>query len=159
MNQQTLAKWLKIIIGGSAICGLAIYFYFFPYYGQSLIAENPDYSLYYWPWLIFLWITAVPCYTVLYFSWEIAVEISKDNSFSIKNALLLKSISQLAVLDSVIVLAGNILYLIININHPGIILLSLIIIFIGIALAVTTAALSHLVLKAAAIRLENELTI
>lgn len=44
-------------------------------------------------------------------------------------------------------------------NHPGIFLGSLFIEFAGVAVAVTAAALSHLVQKAAEIQQENELTI
>lgn len=159
MNQLNLSKWLKAIILGTACCGAIIYFYIFPYYGQSVALDNPEFSFCYWPWLCFIWITAIPCYAVLYFSWCISSEIGKDNSFSERNALLLKRISHLAIIDSAIFFVGNVVYLLIGMNHPGIVLFSLIVVFIGIAVAVASAALSHLVLKAAEIRRENELTI
>ena len=44
-------------------------------------------------------------------------------------------------------------------NHPGIVLASLFAVFIGAAIAVAAAALSHLVYKAAQIQTENEGTI
>ena len=44
-------------------------------------------------------------------------------------------------------------------NHPGIMIMSFVLDFIGIAASVCFAALSHLVLKAAKIQEENELTI
>ena len=44
-------------------------------------------------------------------------------------------------------------------NHPGIILYSLIVVFAGVAISVAAATLSHLVLKAAKLQEENDLTV
>ncbi|MBL4937799.1 DUF2975 domain-containing protein [Clostridium sp. YIM B02515] len=159
MNQLRLSKWLKIIVGGTAICGSVIYFYVIPFWGKDIINSNPEFALWYVPWLIFIWITSLPCYAVLICGWKIANEIGKDNSFCRKNANLLKFISILAASDSVIFFTGNIILLLLNMNHPGIILLGFFIVFGGIGVAVTAAALSHLIYKAAQIREENELTI
>lgn len=159
MSQSSLATWLKAIILGTAFCGAILYFYIFPSYGRSLAIDNPELSFGYWPWLALIWITAVPCYSVLLFSWSISGEIGRDNSFSERNALLLKRTSQLALLDSAIFLAGNAAYFLLGMSHPGIALFSLLVIVAGIVFAVAAAALSHLVLKAAEMHQENELTI
>jgi hypothetical protein len=47
----------------------------------------------------------------------------------------------------------------VNISHPGVALASLIVVFFGVAVCVISAALSHLVMKAALLQEENELTI
>lgn len=159
MNQLKLSKWLKAVVIGTGICGAIIYFYVLPFWGKDLIISNTEFNVWYWPWLTFLWITAVPCYIVLICGWKIAVEIGKDNSFSRKNANLLKTISVLAATDSVFFFVGNLLLLLLNMNHPGIIILSLFVVFAGIVVTVTSASLSHLVLKAALLREENDLTI
>ena len=44
-------------------------------------------------------------------------------------------------------------------NHPGIVLISLIVVFFGSAVAVAAAVLSHLVLKAALLQEQSDLTI
>lgn len=159
MNQLKLSKWLKAVIIGSGICGTVIYFYVFPFWGKDIVTSNPEFSSWYWPWLIFLWITSIPCYATLVCSWKIAKEIRENNSFCIENANLLKLISIFAASDSAFLFAGNIVFLLLNINHPGIVLLSFFIVFAGIAVTVTAASLSHLVFKAAQLREENELTI
>lgn len=159
MKQAGLAKWLKIITVGTGICGIVIYFYMLPFWGKQFIQSNATYSNYYWPWLIFLWITAVPCYSVLVFIWRIASEIGKDNSFSKRNASYLKIISVLTASNAGFLFVGNILFLLLKISHPVIVLISLIIVFLGIAFSVGAAALSHLILKAAILKEENELTI
>lgn len=159
MSQINLSKWLKAIIIGMAICGGIIYSYIIPFWGQEIAQANPEYAGYYWPWLIMLWITAIPCYLVLYFGWKIVIEIGKDNSFSIQNANSLKYISMLAAGDSVYFFGANLVFMIMGINHPGIFLISLFVVFTGTAVTVASAALSHLVHRAADIQEENELTI
>ena len=54
---------------------------------------------------------------------------------------------------------GNILYLFLGMNHPGIVLASLVVVFIGVTVAVASAALSHLVKKAAALQEQSDWTI
>ena len=156
MKQRNLALMLKTVTIGTAFCGAVIFFYIFPVWGNSLAEMYPEFYHCYLPWLIFIWITAIPCFCVLHLVWRIASEIGKDNSFSQDNARYLKYISVLAFADTAIFFAGNIIYLLLNMNHPSVILISLIIVFIGVAVSVTSALLSHLVLKAAQLKEEND---
>lgn len=75
------------------------------------------------------------------------------------NSRYLKYISTLALLDSGYFFLANLILLLLNMNHPGIFLGSLLVEFAGVTVAVTAAALSHLVQKAAEMQNENELTI
>ena len=159
MEQKALSRWLKAVIIVVGLCGLGVYCYIFPVWGKSLAMSDASLNGYYWPWLIFLWITAIPCYFVLGYGWRIASEIGKDNTFSYQNAADFKRISQLAVFDSAIFFVGNVILLVLNISHGSVALASLMIVFAGIAVAIVAAALSHFVLKAAKLREENELTI
>lgn len=159
MSQKNLSKWLKGIIAGMAVCGAIIYLYLIPVWGRDLVEANPEFSNCYIPWLAVLLISAIPCYWGLYFGWKIVAEIGKDNSFSRENASYLKNISMLAALDSVYFFGANLVLMLLGMNHPGIFLLSLFVVFAGIAVTVAAAALSHLVKKAADMKEENELTI
>ena len=159
MEQKALARWLKLILVVIGICGLVIYFGVFPSYGQALVQANPEFSNRYWPWLIFLWISGIPCYTVLVFGWKIAANIGRDKAFSVDNAKYFKWIAWLAAGDGLFFFVGNIVFLLVNISHPGIVLCSLIIVFVGVAVAVTSAVLSHLVQKAADLQEQSDLTI
>jgi len=49
--------------------------------------------------------------------------------------------------------------MLLNMNHPGILLLSLLICFVGVAVTVAAACLSHLVRKAAKLQDESDLTV
>ena len=50
-------------------------------------------------------------------------------------------------------------FLFLGMNHPGVVLLSLVAVFAGVAVAIAAAALSHLVAKAADLQAESDLTI
>jgi len=159
MEQKTLANWLKFVVIGVGICGLCIYLGILPSYGKSLVEQYPEFENRYWPWLIFLWLTAIPCYLTLFFGWKIASNIGKDRSFSIENSKLLQWIAWMAAGDSIFFFVGNIALLLFDLSHPGVVLLSMVIVFAGVAITVAAAALSHLVRKAAALQEESELTI
>ena len=159
MEQKGLATWLKIILVGVGICGLVIYFVVFPSYGESLVYDYPEFSNRFWSWLIFLWISGIPCYAVLVFGWKIAANIGRDQSFSNANAKYLKWIAWLAAGDGIFFFVGNIVLLLTNMSHPGIALFSLLVVFAGVAVAVASAVLSHLVQKAAVLQEQSDLTI
>ena len=160
MRQKTLSNWLKFIILGVGICGLVIYLLVVPMLGQTVaIAENGLFDHLYWPWLVLIWVTALPVYAALAFGWVIASNIGKDRSFCVENARLLKWISGLAAGDAAFFFLGNILYLLLNWSHPGVTLLSMVVVFVGVAISVAAAALSHLVMKAHLLQEQEDLTI
>lgn len=159
MEQKDLSIWLKGILAGLGICGLAVYFFIIPTYGKDAVMSNPEFAFCFWPWLIFLLLTAIPIYIALVLGWKIAMNIGADRSFCIENAKYLKWIAWLAAGDVGYFFIGNIVLLFLNMNHPGIILFSLLIDFVGIAVTVAAAALSHLVKKAAALQEQSDLTI
>ncbi len=159
MEQKTLSKWLKLILLGMGVCGLAVYFLIVPSFGESLRSQYPEFADRYWPWLIFIWVSGVPCYAVLALGWRIAVNIGHDASFSLANARYLRAVSLLAAGDAAYFFLGNLVLLFLNMSHPGVTLLSLLVVFAGAAVAVASAALSHLVRKAALLQEEHDLTI
>ena len=159
MDQSQLSRSLKAIITGAGICGLVIYFVALPVCGDALLADHPEFSAWRWPWQIFLWLTGLPCYAVLVNGWRIASNIGRDKSFSIENARLLKAVAWLAAGDTLFLFAGNIVLLLLGMNHPTALLLSLIICFVGIAITVAAVCLSHLVRKAAELQEQSDLTI
>lgn len=159
MRQKSLSKWIKFILIGIGICLLLVLAYLIPDIGKGWVEEYPEYGHCYYPWLIFLWISGIPCFAVLVIGWQIATNIGLDKSFSMDNAQRLKIISVLAAADAGFFFVMNIIYMIINMSHPGIALASLMVVFIGIAVSVVSAALSHLVRKAADLQEQSDLTI
>lgn len=159
MKQASLAKWLKVIIVGVGACALLVYAAVVPVLGETMAEQYPEFAHCLWPWLILIWITAAPVFIALGFAWKIAANIGADRSFSADNARLLKWISALAAADAALFFGGNCVYLLLNINHPAVLIVSFFVAFAGIAIAVAAAALSHLVMKAAVLQDQSDLTI
>ncbi len=159
MEQKHLSKWLKLILIGVAICGLVVYALVVPMYGMSLRSLYPEFSNRFWPWLLFIWVSGIPCFVVLCYAWRIATNIGNDQSFTEQNASLLVSISVLSALDAGFFFVGNIVLLLLNMSHPGVVIASLVIAFVGVAVSVASAALSYLVKKAAVLQEQSDWTI
>ena len=143
MKQKELALWLKVIIIGTAICGIVIYSGIIPHLLGYLV----------------IWISSIPCFSVLVLGWLIATNIGKDKSFSKANARHLKWVSYLALMDAVYYFLVNCIFLLLDLSHPFVMGIAVIIVFVGAAISVVAAALSHLVEKASDIQEENDLTI
>ena len=159
MNQKSLANWLKCILAVAGLCALAACAALLPLEGQRLCAQYPEFSSWFLPWLIFLWLSSLPCFAVLVLGWKIASNIGADRSFSHDNARLLRWISALAAGDAVFFFAGNVLLFLLGMSHPWVAIASLAVVFVGVAVAVGSALLSHLVKKAAALQEQSDLTI
>lgn len=159
MKQKELAFWLKLIVIGTAICGLVIYAGIIPHFMTYLVEQNSMLQKNVLPWLIVIWISSIPCFSVLVLGWLIASNIGKDKSFSKANAKHLKWVSYLALIDVVYYFLVNGIFLIIDMSHPFVMGIALIVCFVGTAISVCAAALSHLVEKAADMQEENDLTI
>ena len=159
MEQKTLSRWLKGIIIGIGLCGLIVYAAVVPAMMDYVREWYPEFTSAILPWKIFIWCSAMPCYAVLFFAWKIVSNIGIDCSFTEENAKKLQWISALAAGDALFFFLGNVLFLFLNMNHPGIVLASLFVVFVGVAVAVASAALSHLVKNAAALQEQSDLTI
>jgi len=158
MTQAKLAQLLKLIVIGLGIIGASVYFLVLPTVGRDWAAEE-GFSGFFWPWLLFLWGTGIPCYMALFEFWHVCSEIKADNSFCEENAIRMMNIALLILGDVAYFFAGNVIFLLLNMNHPGIFLISLAIDVFGVGIGVAAAALSHLVYKAAVIQAENDLTV
>lgn len=159
MEQKNLAKWLKLILIGIGICGLIVYAVIIPMYGMSLKSLYPEFANRYWTWLIFLWISSIPCFAVLYFAWKISTNIGKDQTFTRKNAFSLKKIAIISASDAGYFFIGNLILLFSNMSHPSVMIASLGVVFLGVAVSVVSAVLSYLVKKAAILQEQSDLTI
>lgn len=160
MNQKNHSKWIKAVIIGTAIFGLAVFGWMIPAYGASFASLNPEFAHCYWPWLIFLWICALPCFASLFFGWKIASNIGADKSFSFENSGCFRIIAWLAAGDSAFFFLGNWVLLFLGMSHPGVaIIFAPLITFVGMAVSVVCAVLSQLVYKSAVLQSESDLTV
>lgn len=159
MQQQKLVKWLKLLVILAALCGLFLCIGVLPLVGRRMAAAYPEFAQCYLPWLLFLWVLAVPCFIALILAWRIFTNIEKDRSFCEENADCLQRVSYLAAGDAAVLVFGNVLFLLIGMNHPSVLLASLLASFLAIGISVAAAVLSHLVHKAALLQEQSDLTI
>ena len=131
MRQKELEKWLKIVIIAVALCGLVVCAVAIPWIG----------------------------YVILYLGWRVAVNIGKDRSFSLENARHIKLASKIILFDALYFFVVNVCMWRIYVNHPGVILALVFIVFACVVASVVAAVLSHLVVKAADLQEQSDLTI
>ena len=141
MSQKAIAVWLKGLIIGIFLCGLIIYVLVVPSIGQSVARAEPEFAYCYLPWLIFISVTALPCCFALFLAWRLSVNIGRDRAFTVENAKYMKYISFAIAADGLYFFIGNVVFLLLNMNHPGIALLSLVVVFACIAISIAAAAL------------------
>lgn len=159
MEKKDTGRWLKVIIMMAWIISIILAAVLAPLLGKELVSTNPELEFLFWPSLIFIWITAIPLFVSLYMFYLISKEIIKDNPFYIKNSERLTIVSRLALLEAGMYLFALIVLIMLGEFHISLLLIIIIVMFIGLAMAVITAILAHLVDKARRIEIENELTI
>ncbi|MDE7218019.1 MAG: DUF2975 domain-containing protein [Oscillospiraceae bacterium] len=109
------------------------------------------------PGIVCLSVSAVPIAIALVLFWQICTEIGRDNSFCHKNAGRLTGIGFCALIDTGYCAVGTMTIEILA-GSP-IWVLGLGVCTVGLAIALAAFLLSHLVLKAADLKAENDLTI
>jgi len=159
MQQKELSVWLRAVVILIFLCCLFLAFIVIPEQSDEYLMRHPDYAPLFLPGLIFFWVTLLPVFASLLLAWRIFAEIGRDNSFCEKNALRLRGISRLALLDTVLYILFAVVQACLGQLHPEFIPMYLAVIFVGAAMTITTAALSHLTRKAADLKSENDLTI
>ena len=159
MTQTKLAAWLRAVILAAAVCVLLVYAWLLPMTLMELLNDIRCGAFLYTAVLTFLELTGVPILIALGFAWSIAAEIGHDNSFSRKNAVSMKWIAVLALGDVIYFQLGILVFAFCGCCHPALFIPVFFLDCVGLAISVCAAALSHLILKAAAIREENDLTV
>lgn len=156
MSNSKISKSLKTIILLMGLLGAGAYAVVLPWALDTFVEQYPEFSYYFVPWLIFVLLTAVPLYAILVFGWSVSTEIGRDNSFTEKNAKNLNNCAYCLAGDAVFFLLGNIIFWLLNLNHPGVVAAACVFCSFVIMIACAVRLLAHLIKKASAIREENE---
>ncbi len=160
MTQKTFSNLLKAVIVLAFLCCAVVYALYVPAIAQEAADNFAEFSSLYVPALLFVELTALPILAALVLAWRIADAIGQDNSFCRANASRMKAISLLALGDVVYFWVGLAVFAFGwgAASGPETIL-AILIGSAGIILSVCAGALSHLILKAAQLREENDLTV
>ncbi len=159
MTSQTLCRIMRAAVIALAVCALFACCYIMPTIGTGIARENPEYAYCYIPWLVFLLLASAPCFAILALIWMAASAIGQERVFTLRTAHLVKAGSLMMLCDVVFFFAGNAVFLLLNMSHPGVFLVSVFVNIFGIALAVAAAILARYITKAQALQEEADGTI
>ena len=169
-------KELSILLRAVVVLCMLVWLVFANWFGRMLGLAIVD-EAYVLAYPLLLCLMLLPPLVVFWDAWNIFTQIGKNNSFCVENARRLRRISHCAltdtVLDIVLLVYGVIYKFRISAAYAssdsffsqldgdvfGAVIRFLFIAFIGVAVTVAAAALSHLTLKAADLQDENDLTI
>ena len=163
MNRTRTLGLMKLACAVTAVLGAVLFFAVAPEVLKLpgvLIAGLG--SAGYWFGLGYVWAVGALCFGALWQAWKICVEIGRDNSFSMKNARLLKRIQWLMTAACGLMAAGLALYLAVHGMHPDSLLAPGLIVLgvcISLVFALFAAALAEPIRMGAELKDENDLTI
>ncbi len=157
MKRVGLVRTLKGVVAFLAVMAAVYYAAIFPSRIQEIGLEEPELAWLVTPGIIAISLSAVPIAIALVLFWKICTEIGRDNSFCHQNARWLSGIGVCALIDTGYCAIGTVTLEIIA-GSP-IWLLGTAVCMVGLAIALAAFLLSHLVLKAADMKDENDLTI
>lgn len=156
MSNQKLSVLLKIIIVIMALLGVGAYGVVLPWSLSTFVEQYPEFSYYFYPWLFFILITAIPLYAILALGWKVSGEMKRDMLFTKSNAKSLRLVALFLSGDAVFFFVGNIVYWLINLNFPGVVIASFVFCVFVVLICGAVWILADMVDKASDIREENE---
>lgn len=159
MSSRALGSLMRVSVIAAAISGLFLCIYVIPSWGESIINANSEFSGWFWPWLVFAWLVALPCFAVLVLVWKVSGAVTQEAVFTVLTAKWVKIAGVLLLSDAAFLFIGNVVLLLLDMNHPGILLLSIIGDVFAVALALLTGVLSRYLTKAAVLQEESEGTL
>lgn len=157
MKRVGLVRTLKGTIIFLAVMTAFCYIELFPNRVQEMGRQNANVTWLVKPGIIAISLSAIPIAIALVLFWKICTEIGRDNSFCHKNASRLTGIGFCALVDTAYCAVGTVTLELLA-GSP-VWLLGLMVCTVGFAIALAAFLLSHLVLKAADLKAENDLTI
>lgn len=159
MENIVLSRRLKAVIIALGVLGALVYFIALPLMGMDLAFTYPEFSSFYWPWLIFFWVSGIPCYFVLIYGWFVTENIAAGHPFTHENAKHIRKIALFAIWDTVYFLIGNVIFFLLGMSHPAIVLLSFAVVLAGVVFSIVASALSSFVTRASNLQEQSDLTI
>lgn len=157
MGRVGLVRTLKGVILFLAAMAALCYLVIFPDYIREMGTEYASVAWLVTPGIAAVSLSAIPIIIALVLFWMICTEVGRDNSFCRKNARYLSGIGFCALVDTGYCAVGTVTLE--ALAGSPVWLLGLGVCVVGLAIALAAFLLSHLVLKAADLKAENDLTI
>ena len=111
MKGKIIARRLNVVLIGLILCGIFVYGVFLPLRGHhmAMMAKGGPFDGAFWPWLLYLWGTAVPCVVAVGYAFSITRTLREGRMFTPQNARRLLMIARWAIGDTVYFFIGQIL--------------------------------------------------
>ncbi len=157
MGRVGLVRTLKgviLFLAGMAALGYGV---IFPYNISEVGLDFPDLAWLVKPGIAAVSVSAIPIAIALVLFWRICTDIGRDNSFCQANARRLSGIGFCALVDTAYCMVGTVTAVFL-VGSP-IWIWGVAASVLGVGIAVAAFLLSHLVLKAAALKEDSDLTI
>ena len=159
MNRKSLARCLKGIVCFLMVVGIAVYAGMIPDMVHSAAKSFPELAYLATPCIVLASLTALPVLLALYEFWNICTRIAQDRSFCRENARGMTVIGACALADTVYCFGITVFLCVKGASNPGVLLVMMGVMVVGLAIAVAAFLLSHLVEKASAMEEEIQLTV
>lgn len=159
MNTNSIKNMMRVFIIALAVIGLIFYAYAVPVIGKTIANAYPEFSNCYYPWLVFISITAIPCYIVLIELWKLSTKVANEEVFEAPTVKIFNKISFMAALDIIFFLIMNLAFMLVGMNHPSILIGAFVVTIIGAAFSFCAKVAGEYVGQAAMLKEETDLTI
>lgn len=159
MKSKTLALLMRLAVLFVAVCGGFACLYAIPTFGKEIVTANPEFAGWYRPWLAFAWLFALPCFAVLFEVWRVSGAVRDETVFTLQTAGWVRSGAVLLLSDAAILFVGNVVLFLLGMDHPGVVLLSVVLAILETAAALFAAVLSRCLTRAAALQEESDGTL
>ncbi|WP_026673422.1 DUF2975 domain-containing protein [Alkalihalobacterium bogoriense] len=156
-RQRTLFLKIVIILLGITVVALCVLW--LPWLARNAAEQAPEFAYLKYPVLLGLYVTAVPFFMALHQAWQLLNYIEKNAAFSELSVSTLNKIKYCGNAIAFLYAVGTILLLTQNALHPGVAIISFLVMFTSVVIAVFAAVLQKLLKNALKIKSENELTI
>ncbi|MDR1642960.1 MAG: DUF2975 domain-containing protein [Clostridiales bacterium] len=159
MSSNALALCVRAAVIALTLCLFILLLSMLPSIGQDAIRAYPEYAYWSVPWTIFAWLCSAPLFVLFYFVWKVSGAIKREEVFSFKVAKWIKNAAYILFGDIAFFFFGNIALALTGRNHPYLMVVSIVLIILGIALALAAAVLSRYIAKAAILQEESDATV
>jgi hypothetical protein len=159
MSSKTLGRLMYASVIAVALCGLMICLLVVPAVGRDIVLANPEFSGWFWPWLVFVWLFALPCFGILVYVWKVSGAVANEAVFTVRTAGWVRMGSLLMFAAAVIALVGNVVLAWLGMHHFGVLLAWIVADIFAFTLALLVGVLSRYLVRAAELQEESEGTL
>ena len=159
MKSKTFSSLMKLSVLIAALCGAFICVFVIPDFGKNVILLHPEFSTWYWPWMVFALLFALPCFALLVCVWCVSDCVKNETVFTLRTVKYIKTAAVLLFTDAALLFAGNVLLWLLNMNHPGVVLLCVVAAVFEVVIALFAQIIARYVAQAAALQEESDGTL